>query len=52
MAQTNKLTEDETIHLLMQHLIGDGWNIQSHCLGQTRGCDIVASKKAQLCMSK
>ncbi|MCF6133464.1 hypothetical protein [Flavobacterium wongokense] len=37
-----KLTEDETIKLLMQYLESNNWKIESHCLGQTRGCDIVA----------
>jgi len=45
-----KLTEDETIHLLMSHLKKDGWNIDSHCLGQTRGCDIMASKLGEKLM--
>lgn len=44
MTITHKLTEDETIHLLMTHLIKSGWNVDSHCLGQTRGCDIIASQ--------
>ena len=39
-----KLTEDETINLLVQHLKTKGWNIDSYCLGQKHGCDIVASK--------
>lgn len=39
-----KMTEDETIELLMKHLVEKGWQIDSHCLGQTKGCDIVASK--------
>ncbi|WP_140938742.1 hypothetical protein [Sphingobacterium lumbrici] len=39
-----KLTEDETILLLIGHLTKTGWNIDSHCLGQTRGCDIVATQ--------
>lgn len=40
----SKLTEDETILILMKHLEADGWGIVSHCLGQTRGHDIVAHK--------
>ncbi|UPT65992.1 MAG: hypothetical protein M0D57_16020 [Sphingobacteriales bacterium JAD_PAG50586_3] len=44
-----KLTEDETIDILMRHLKTNGWNIDSHCLGQTHGCDIIASNdKTQL----
>lgn len=39
-----KLTEDETIEILIQYLEKTGWNIESHCLGQTRGCDIIAEK--------
>ena len=42
--QTFKLTEDETISILMQYLEKDDWKIESHCLGQTRGCDIIAVK--------
>ncbi|MET3114614.1 hypothetical protein AAKU52_002349 [Pedobacter sp. CG_S7] len=45
-----KLTEDETIYLLMTHLEEGGWNIDSHCLGQTRGCDILASKRGEKLM--
>jgi hypothetical protein len=44
MSQNPKLTEDETINILIQHLEKDGWNINSRCLGQERGCDIVALK--------
>lgn len=44
MNQTLKLTEDETINLLIQHLEKKQWNIDSCCLGQQRGCDIVALK--------
>jgi hypothetical protein len=40
----NKLTEDEVINILLGHLTKNGWTIDSHCLGQTHGCDIVASK--------
>lgn len=39
-----KLTEDETIIILMKFLERNSWHIESHCLGQTRGCDIIASK--------
>ena len=42
-----KLTEDETIEILMKHLENNSWKIESHCLGQTRGCDIVAIKKTE-----
>lgn len=28
----------------MTHLTKAGWNVDSHCLGQTRGCDIIASQ--------
>ena|ERR1700744_5578214 len=45
MINSEKLTEDETITILMQYLSKGGWNINSHCLGQTRGCDIIASKR-------
>lgn len=38
------MTEDETIILLMKYLENEGWNVDAHCLGQTRGCDIEASK--------
>ncbi|CAM3675962.1 hypothetical protein MUGA111182_02630 [Mucilaginibacter galii] len=47
MIQSQKLTEDETIILLIDYLAKDGWNIDSHCLGQIRGCDIIASKNSQ-----
>ncbi|WP_194698885.1 PDDEXK family nuclease [Chryseobacterium caseinilyticum] len=40
-----KLTEDETIILLMNFLIENNWEIESHCLGQNRGCDIIACKE-------
>ncbi|WP_316805319.1 hypothetical protein [Pedobacter nototheniae] len=39
-----KLTEDETVIILAEHLKQNGWIIESFCLGQTRGNDIVASK--------
>jgi len=44
LEQELKLTEDETVGLLMKHLTNDGWQIDSHCLGQSHGCDIIASK--------
>ena len=37
-----KLTEDKTILLLIDHLKNSGWEIVSYCLGQQRGYDIVA----------
>jgi len=37
-----KLTENRTIELLMPHLEKQGYSIESYCLGQTRGYDIVA----------
>jgi len=39
-----KLTEDETVIFLTEHLKQNGWTIDSFCLGQKHGCDIVASK--------
>lgn len=42
-----KLTEDETIELLMQHLVSQSWTIESFCLGQQRGYDIVATRSGQ-----
>lgn len=39
-----KLTENKTIELLMPHLVQQGYEIESYCLGQTRGYDIVAVK--------
>jgi len=41
------MTEDETVERLMTHLKTQGWDIESYCLGQTRGYDIVATKKKQ-----
>ena len=40
----NKLTEDETVELLMKHLENDGYNIISFCTGHQRGVDIVAER--------
>jgi len=37
-----KLTENQTILLLIDHLKNSGWEIVSYCLGQQRGYDIVA----------
>lgn len=44
MSTPSKLTENQTIHVLINHLTIDGWQIISHCLGQTRGIDIVAER--------
>jgi len=38
----SKLTENRTIELLMPHLENQGDSIESYCLRQTRGYDIVA----------
>lgn len=38
------MTENETITLLMKYLEATGWQIDSHCLGQEGGNDIVANK--------
>ena len=39
-----KLTEDETVLLLINYLKKNRYTIESHCLGQKRGYDIVAEK--------
>lgn len=39
-----KQTEDEIVNILMAYLGLKGWTIDSYCLGQTHGNDIVASK--------
>jgi len=39
-----KLTEDETVTILMEYLKSDSWTIESYCLGQQRGYDIVATR--------
>ena len=39
-----KQTEDEIVIILIEHLKQNGWNIESFCLGQQHGNDIVASK--------
>ena len=39
-----KLTEDETVTILVDYLKQSGWTIDSFCLGQQHGKDIVASK--------
>lgn len=42
-----KLTEDEIVELLMQHLVSQSWTIESFCLGQQRGYDIVATRSGK-----
>lgn len=42
-----KLTENRTIELLMPYLESLGYSIESYCLGQTRGYDIVASRNSE-----
>jgi len=42
-----KLTEDETVRILMQHLVSQSWTIESFCLGQQRGYDIVATRSGK-----
>jgi hypothetical protein len=39
-----KLTENEVVNILLEHLVLEGWTILSFCLGQSHGNDIVASK--------
>ena len=39
-----KQTEDEIVKILIGHLKLNGWTIDSYCLGQNHGNDIVASK--------
>ena len=39
-----KLTEDETVELLIKYLERDSYNIISFCTGHQRGTDIVAEK--------
>ncbi|MBK8786377.1 MAG: hypothetical protein IPN43_07730 [Chitinophagaceae bacterium] len=39
-----KLTEDETVSILAGYLKQSGWAINSFCLGQKHGTDIIASK--------
>lgn len=39
-----KQTEDEIVIILIDYLKLNGWIIDSYCLGQTHGNDIVASK--------
>ena len=40
----NKLTEDETVLLLIDYLEANGYVIEDYCLGHKRGIDIVSSK--------
>ena len=42
-----KLTEDEIIKLLMEYLVSQSWSIESYCLGQKRGYDIVATRSGE-----
>lgn len=44
MTSLQKLTEDEIVNILIDHLKLNGWKIDSFCLGQKQGRDIVASK--------
>ena len=39
-----KQTEDEIINILKKYLELNGWKIDSYCLGQKKGIDIVSSK--------
>ena len=40
----NKLTEDETVELLMIYLKSEGYKILDYCKGHRRGIDITAEK--------
>lgn len=40
----NKLTEDETVELLMVFLKSDGYKILDYCKGHKRGIDITAER--------
>lgn len=42
-----KLTENEVVTILMDYLQNEGYKIDSYCLGQTHGKDIVAEKDNQ-----
>ncbi|MGB5818770.1 MAG: hypothetical protein WBG90_04735 [Saonia sp.] len=44
MNYNSKLTEDQTIKILIEHLKKEGWFIEGFCLGQKRGVDVVAIK--------
>lgn len=41
----NKLTEDETVELLINYLATEEYDIISYCKGSKRGIDIVAKKE-------
>ncbi|MEI6124800.1 MAG: hypothetical protein WCQ95_14365 [Bacteroidota bacterium] len=43
----SKLTENEIVLFLIDHLKKQGWTIDSFCLGQQKGNDIVASKNGK-----
>tara|TARA_B110000046_G_scaffold144838_1_gene151957 strand:- start:150 stop:569 length:420 start_codon:yes stop_codon:yes gene_type:complete len=43
----NKLTEDETVELLMKFLKSDGYEILDYCKGHKRGIDITAEKNSR-----
>lgn len=45
MNKQSKLTEDETILILINFLKETGWEIPTHSLGRKRGTDIVAQRK-------
>ncbi|EAR16640.1 hypothetical protein [Robiginitalea biformata] len=45
--EDHKLTEDRVIELLMPYLKSRDWKIESYCLGQKRGIDIVALKNGK-----
>jgi hypothetical protein len=42
-----KLTENEVIQHLINYLENEEWQIESYCLGQKRGNDIVATKDGE-----
>jgi hypothetical protein len=43
----SKLTEDETVELLMKFLKSDGYEIIDYCMGHKRGIDITAEKDSK-----
>jgi hypothetical protein len=45
MKNLKKMTENQTITNLIYSLENDGWFIESRCLNQERGTDVVARKK-------
>jgi hypothetical protein len=47
MDEATQLTEDKTIEILMKYLKSEKWTIESYCLGQKRGYDIVATKEKE-----